>query len=118
MCCICIPAPSVSGGIFGKAENGGNGGKAGIEGIDDIAGIDGTDGIDGNGVTGVTDETEAVDVWTRVEGKECRAGIGIGGIIVPITGRTGTAKKIYKKTNTTTSTSVSDQSNKEYILKK
>lgn len=118
MCCIHIPAPSVSGGIFGKAEKGGKGCKAGIEGKDDIAGIDGTDGIDGNGVTGVTGEVEAVDIWTRVEGKECIAGIGIGGIIVPITGRTGTAKKIYKKNKHNNYYFVSDQSNKEYILKK
>lgn len=89
-----IPAPSVISGTLGKTEKGGKGGKAGIEGIDDIAGIDGTDGIDGFGETGATEETEAVDVGARVEGTECIAGIGIGGIIVPITGRTGTAEKI------------------------
>lgn len=95
-----IPAPSVIGGTLGKTEKGGKRGKAGIEGIDDIAGIDdtdGTDGIDGFGETGVTEGTEAVDVGARVEGTECTAGIGIGGIIVPITGRTGTAEKIKKK---------------------
>lgn len=48
-------------------------------------------------MTGVTEETEAVDDGARVEGTECIAGIGIGGIIVPITGRTGTAEKMKKK---------------------
>lgn len=96
-CVELIPVPSVIGGTLGNTEKGGKGGKAGIEGIDDIADVDGTDGTNGIGETGVTDETEAVDAGTRVEGTECIAGIGTGGIIVPITGRTGTAKKMFKK---------------------
>lgn len=108
LCVVFIPVPSVIGGTLGKAEKGGKGGKTGIEGIDDIAGIDGTDGI---GETGVTDGTEAVDVEARVEGKECIAGMGIGGIIVPITGRTGTAEKVKKNYYF-----VSDQGDKECFL--
>lgn len=92
MCVLFIPVPSGIGGTLGKAEKGGKGGKAGIEGIGDIAGIDGPDGPDGIRETGVTDGTEAEDVGARVEGTEDIAGIGIGGIIVPITGRTGTAE--------------------------
>lgn len=72
----------------------------GIEGAADIAGICGTDGTvgtDGIWETGGTEGTESVDVRARVEGTECIAGMGTGGIIVPITGRTGTAEKKKKK---------------------
>lgn len=111
-----IPVPSVISGTLGKAEKVGKGGKAVIGGIDDIGAIDGIGCIGGFGETGVTVGIKSVDAGARVEGTECTAGIGIGGIIVPITGRTGTAKKILKIKLYLTRMTVNVSSNALYTL--
>lgn len=66
-------------GIAGTLCIAGIAGKAGIEGIAGIAGAAGTEGIAGVGI-------------------ECTAGMGMGGIIPPMMGRTGTAEKSKRST--------------------